>query len=252
MLRASRQIVDPGDSTGVPACPFRDIPRWRSGLARLLDAAYYANDSDKPHWQFAVDTKTLYANGLTENDLRWLLLKDYIELAEEIGRPTFCRLRRFRSVGLQTVSPRHCVILTDTGIAVAESVCGSPLPKWIKAASPAGRTAALPRIPRWDDAARTLWFGSTLIKRLAVPAPNQELILSAFETNHWPNYIIDPLPPADAIDPKRRLHDTINRLNRSHRVSSIRFTGNGRGLGICWNRVRVRQSSGTTSAPDRV
>ena len=68
----------------------------------------------------------------------------------------------------------------------------------------------------------------TLIKEFKVPAKNQELILAAFEEQNWPEGIDDPLPPSGEIEPKRRLHDAIIRLNRSHKKRLIRFGGNGK------------------------
>ena len=38
-----------------------------------------------------------------------------------------------------------------------------------------------------------------------------------------PPRIDDPLPPSQNVDPKRRLHDTIKRLNRHQRSSSQHF-----------------------------
>jgi len=105
-------------------------------------------------------------------------------------------------------------------------------------------------IPHWDAKTRTLWLGATLIKDFKVPAKNQEIVLSAFEEQGWPECIDDPLPPAGGINPKRRLHDTIIRLNRSHKHRLIRFGGNGNGLAVIW--YRQTGSSRTRSAPERL
>ncbi len=59
-------------------------------------------------------------------------------------------------------------------------------------------------------------------------------MLSAFEEEGWPPTIDDPLPPVAGMDAKRRLHDTINRLNRNQKHRLIRFGGNGRGRAVCW------------------
>ncbi len=105
-------------------------------------------------------------------------------------------------------------------------------------------------VPHWDTTSRTLWFGATLIKEFKVPAKNQELILAAFEEQNWPEGIDDPLPPAPGIESKRRLHDTIIRLNRSHKKRLMRFGGNGNGLAVKWRRL-PRQTR-TRSAPERL
>jgi hypothetical protein len=49
--------------------------------------------------------------------------------------------------------------------------------------------------------------------------------------------IDDPLPPQADQDPKRRLHDTINALNRKQRQRVIRFSGDGTGQGVRWAAV---------------
>jgi hypothetical protein len=79
-----------------------------------------------------------------------------------------------------------------------------------------------------------LFLGRVLVKRFKVPAPNQVLILAVLEEDCWPPRIDDPLPPQPELDAKRRLHDTINALNRRQAAPLIRFTGDGRGQGICW------------------
>jgi hypothetical protein len=92
-------------------------------------------------------------------------------------------------------------------------------------------------VPHWDRDRQELRFGDILVKQFKVPAPNQEIILSSFEEEGWPARIDDPLPPQPNQDSKRRLHDTINALNRSHRQPLIRFLGDGSGEGIRWERT---------------
>ena len=77
-------------------------------------------------------------------------------------------------------------------------------------------------------------IAAEVIKRYRVPAPNQELILSAFQEEGWVPRIDDPLAPQLNQDSKRRLHDTINSLNRNQKQSLIRFLGDGKGEGIRW------------------
>jgi hypothetical protein len=86
-----------------------------------------------------------------------------------------------------------------------------------------------------------LSLGGTVVKRFRVPAHNQELILSAFEEEGWPDHIDDPLPVRGDIDPPTRLHDAINRLNGCQVHHLLRFSGNGIGTGVCW---QVRQAAG--------
>lgn len=106
--------------------------------------------------------------------------------------------------------------------------------------APRARPLGRRRTPRWDPIGRTLWFGATLIKRLKVPARNQDLVLAAFEEQKWPPWIDDPIPPTHGINPKDRLHNTLSRLNMSHRRCLIHFVGNGTGRGIGWELLPAR------------
>jgi hypothetical protein len=88
------------------------------------------------------------------------------------------------------------------------------------------------------------------VKQFKVPAPNQEIILAAFEEENWTARIDDPLVPHPAIDSKRRLHDTINSLNRNQKNPLLRFLGDGNGEGICWERSHPPALNGARHAPN--
>jgi hypothetical protein len=81
---------------------------------------------------------------------------------------------------------------------------------------------------------RCLSLEGAVVKWFRVPAPNQELILSAFEEVGWPEQIDDPLPVTADIDPRTRLHDAIRRLNGCQANRLLRFHGNGNGDGVSW------------------
>jgi hypothetical protein len=98
-------------------------------------------------------------------------------------------------------------------------------------------SAAIEGKPRWDYQRQELRLGDAIVKQFKVPAANQERILAAFEEEGWPVRIDDPLPPNAEQNPKRRLHDTINSLNRNQKQHLIRFTGDGSGQGIRWELV---------------
>ena len=55
------------------------------GLAVLLQAHQYAAELACSMWDFAVEIQELRAEGLTKNDLRWLVCKDYVEHRREIS-----------------------------------------------------------------------------------------------------------------------------------------------------------------------
>jgi hypothetical protein len=87
-------------------------------------------------------------------------------------------------------------------------------------------------------------LGYVVVKQYKVPAANQERVLAAFEEEGWPVHVDDPLPPSGELDPKRRLHDTINSLNRNQKSGLIRFLGDGSGEGIRWELVAEPRKNG--------
>ena len=75
------------------------------------------------------------------------------------------------------------------------------------------------------------------MKVFKLPSSMQETVLIAFEEEHWPPKIYDPLPVHPELEPKRRLHDTIKGLNRNQKSSLVRFMGDGTGEGIRWELI---------------
>jgi hypothetical protein len=206
----------------------------RLALSLLLQAQEYASELQSNAWDFAVDLGSLRESGLTNNDLRWLVYHDYLAHAIEVNGSG--KTRAFCHHGNFPFLDRSCFILTESGAAFATSyVDGHLLTQGLHAATPpVARTAPVHGTPHWESRRRTLWLGPLVIKEFKVPAPNQEIILAAFEEEDWTLRIDDPLPPHPAIDAKRRLHDTINSLNRNQRNVALRFFGDGYGQGICW------------------
>jgi len=87
--------------------------------------------------------------------------------------------------------------------------------------------------PHWNR--RTLLFRGRVLKQFGRPAPNAELILQAFEEQNWSRSIDDPLPPLRGRNQKRRLHETIQNLNRRLSLRLIIFRGDGFGKGVRWD-----------------
>jgi hypothetical protein len=133
-----------------------------------------------------------------------------------------------------TFHRRTCFILSETGVKFARS-----LEQQQKDSEPNGREARLnskaPNLkPHWDPIRQELTLDDRVVKRFKVPAQNQELVLAVFQEEGWPLRIDDPLPYQGDQDPKRRLHDTINALNRRQVNELLRFLGDGKGSGIRW------------------
>jgi len=242
------------------------------GLALLRHAYTCAQDAGADLWDFALEIHTLYEAGLTISDLRWLVAKRFAEHGQEssvYGGPH----RSFRPGAGYFFEPTTCVVLTLGGAAFADhflkTLASSLQPTLpIETASLAGgQTAALENEPPaahnlngsteaafkpcWNSMRRELCLGDMVVKHFRVPAAMQQLILSAFEEECWPEHIDDPLPGSGDIDPHTRLHDAIHRLNGRQTNRLLRFRGNGNGTGVCWElrrpvALRRTSISGTT------
>ncbi len=79
-----------------------------------------------------------------------------------------------------------------------------------------------------------MWLGESLIKHFKQPAPNQELLLAAFQEQDWAEHIDDPLPQQRDLDPRERLRDTVKLLNRSVRSWGLRFHVEQNGEAVRW------------------
>jgi hypothetical protein len=73
-----------------------------------------------------------------------------------------------------------------------------------------------------------------LVKRFRQPAGNQELLLIAAEELGWQAWFDDPLPRAPGQNPKVRLHNSINALNRNQKSRMIHFKGDGSARRVGW------------------
>lgn len=223
--------------TGLP------IQRGQEGVRLLLEAYLYAMELECDLWDFAVEIEYLHKAGCTGNEFRWLLSKGFVAHAAENTLPGESKrtFRRGKGSGGWTFSRRTCFVLTDAGLAFAREAMGdalhAPLAQLQRVKRVQQASAAKARRPRWDSERQQLRWGKAIVKQFKVPASNQERILAAFEEEGWPVRIDDPLPPNGEQNPKRRLHDTINSLNRNQKQNLIRFTGDGSGQGIRWELV---------------
>ena len=81
--------------------------------------------------------------------------------------------------------------------------------------------------PRWDGDLRSLTWNGETVASYSWSAPNQAMILSAFEEEGWPPRIDDPLP-------RGRLRQTLKDLQKKFKDAPITFRANGTGEGILW------------------
>jgi hypothetical protein len=234
-----------------PALPPVLAARLIAALSWLKQGYDYANDLGLDGWSFAVEIHVLRAEGLTDNDLRWLVCKGLVEHAGEVTA-LGDDARSFRETGRLRFCRKSCFVLTEAGTAFDLAVreqdgSTAPAPP-VALAVAAGADAR----PQWDADRQELRLGGLVVKQYKVPAPNQEMILAAFEEEGWPHRIDDPIPPVYDSEPKRRLHDTINSLNRSQKQPLLRFLGDGSGQGVRWeptSAIRPHAAGNGASRP---
>lgn len=229
----------PAETTFSLPSPAWNLQQSHTALVLLLEALGYARELERSPWDFAVEIAALYQTGLTASALRWLVCKGYVEHACELttqGRGA----RDFRrSEGLR-FDRRTCFVLTEAGLAFARDVFAHSPPADFQDGTFIERNgdgAGDVLRPIWDGRRQELRLGPYVVKQFRVPAINQKRVLAAFEEEGWPPRVDDPLTPRPEQDPKRRLHDTINSLNRNQRHPLVRFTGDGSGQGIRWSFV---------------
>jgi hypothetical protein len=226
--------------------------RCQRALIPLLDAYRFVGELNRDVWDFAVEIDGLRQLGMTNVDLRWLVCHGCVEHACEVTSSDDSS-RKFDLKGKNNLDfgPRTCFVLTDEGAKVFSGItdncakleCASVVEK-----SGNGLATHESLTPQWDRDMQQLRVGNNVVKQFKVPAPNQELILSVFQEEGWPVHIDDPLPPHPEQDARRRLHDTINSLNRNQKISLIRFLGNGKGKGVRWELVQPNQASSLGNA----
>lgn len=226
-----------------PAVSQDTVPESLHEGVRLLWKSYlYASDARATPWDFAVEIDRLYECGLTACDLRWLVAKGFVNHARETSQHGDSH-RQFSLAEGYSFDESTSLILTSSGLSFCESLLSAPtslihdsITDLDTASKPNEKPSTEPSPkPKWHPERRELSLGENLVKRFRVPARNQELILSAFEEENWPERIYDPLPSCKDITPRTRLHDAINRLNGCQSHPLIRFHGNGTGDGIVWS-----------------
>ena len=173
---------------------------FQAALEELARAAAYALEADCSPWDFAVEIETLTNAGLTTSDLRWLVIKGYLEHAYEITGDGDAQ-RRFQPCRHLAFGKRTCFVLTDLGsrltapqaLGVAR-ICADGLPgKDAAPPSPVESRTGLAFVGQ--RASYSVSVGSQIVKQYRVPSLSQEAILDAFEEEGWPPAIDDPLPP---------------------------------------------------------
>ena len=232
-----------------------------AAASALLAASDSAHETGRSNWDFAIQIARLYDQNLTSTGLRVLIREGFIDHADEVTDDT-ADTRIFELTDALRISSRTCVILMPLGRAAAQSLLSArsrtapqaqrntPQPTAIVSlpeaslATPSTETptSLLHIPPLWKPDLKRLTFGVMLVKQYRHPAPNQELILGVFQEEGWPERIDDPLSPILDLEPKQRLHQAINGLNRHQRNRLLHFGGDGTGTGILWQSINPSPS----------
>jgi hypothetical protein len=223
-------------TTAIAILPELLSTRLPAALSLMANSLAYAKDVAGDPWDFAVSMVELSAVGVTLADCRWLSRKGFVE-ARAVPRSNNDSRRQTAAARAAAISPKTWFVLTSLGSEFLASFQRGEAPLAVATALDQAQAALAAAGPRWEADRRELWVGKVLVKRFRVPAENQEIVLAVFEELGWPECIDDPIPPKPGIDSKRRLHDTIKRLNRSQTPRSVVFAGNGNGSSIRWRRA---------------
>jgi hypothetical protein len=219
-------------------------PGVRTAFRLLLEANSFARDLHCDPWEFAIELADFHAAGVSNAALRWLLQQGFIEHAKETTQKAHSK-RAFVQIPNSKFEPLSCFLLCDKGSFLAkEALAPERNGEWRETICLASIDPG--SIPDWDPCKRELRLANLLVKQFKQPATDQITVLNAFQEDGWPERIDDPLAPNGHQDSKRRLHNTINNLNRNQRAHLIRFSGNGQGTGIAW---KLLGQSNTMATP---
>ena len=218
-------------------CPGTSLsPKLQRALQLLYEGYYYADEFGRDLWDFAVNLRSLWAVGVTDNDLRWLLLCGHIDHRIEHIWPEGSRrvFHRVRNLGFHQLS---CFVLTKHGIDLAREILeenkSTKLSNGQLIAHSSVENRGRTNRPYWDNACHTLFVRGKALKHFKFEAPNQEAVLRAFQQHHWQRCVAVTLPQDPGVSLKARLHDTIKNLNRELRPH-LRFRQEGSGSRVSW------------------
>jgi hypothetical protein len=209
----------------------------------LFDASSRAQQAHKSIEEFAVELSELDRASVAHTALRSLLCCGYVKHLVEESRARSHARNFHPPASPMRFDQDSCFVLTAAGVRFARAhlhrfgQASSRIEADLELGTLSAEVSAHSRVPQWNAGTRELWFRGALVKAFRARAPNQELILAAFEEERWPPHIDDPLPPLPSQETRRRLNDAISKLNRHQQSHLIRFRADGAGAGICWHRV---------------
>ena len=160
-------------------------PRIQRAFSLFADGMYYSTDLNCTVWEFAVTIKDLRDAGLSDDDMRWLMRKHYVEHAVEVTQAGD-ESRSFRPSSGCILSDRACFVWTEKARAL---VFADPVSLNGEHNARNGRsevtnghctqvvaaptTANLILVPTWDRDRQELRWGDFVIKQFKVPSPTR-------------------------------------------------------------------------------
>lgn len=177
-------------------------------------------------WQCAVEWRNLRPLGLRKQAVLDALRHGHAICRPEL--PVTSALADFR------IDPQTRLVLTEAGATRALQGLAAQQSRHASAASGVEKKRGGRLKPHWDRHARNLHYGEALILHFRRDAPNQILILNAFEELRWPPRIDDPLPPRGGVDRRERLHDAVKNLNLGQSPLRLCFAMEADGRGVRW------------------
>lgn len=218
-------------------------------LRLLNDASKFANDCGQNVWEFAIELNELLDRGVSRSLLRWFVCRNLIEHRIE-SRTCGDTRRQFFEAHNLLFDAQSCFVLSSLGHEALAS-----LVRKFESINPfdnrqeSHMNNSPKEQPVWCSDTRVLKIGGQVVKHFKWPAPNQEILISAFAEMGWPEQIDDPLPQTE-VCPKRRLHDTIKCLNRNQVNALIKFRGDGTGRAARWEfQVPKEETESNTQIP---
>ena len=200
----------------------------------LLCARHEARDRRKPAWTNPIGIATMRADWVPDHVLGWMLYQKHIV---HLQRPMRHDMRRAADEATESVifGDHSRFFLTGIGEAFAEEFAAGFISRCDRDFAAAWDLLVMGTLlPRYDKDERVFSWGGHVLKHFGQLACNQELVLLAAEEVGWPRWFDDPLLRVRGKSPKRRLHDTIQDLNRHQTPYLVHFKGDGTGTRIGW------------------
>jgi hypothetical protein len=106
--------------------------------------------------------------------------------------------------------------------------------------------APRPLKPRLD-AGGNLWYGRAVVLKFHKSISHPRVVVEAFQRDGWPEVRPNPLvrDGEHGRKPRRRLHDTVQKLNASRLAHCLRFFLTDCGLKVGWKPCEESAPIGT-------